>query len=127
VVFLEWWSADRLVAAGAVGQLIMVWRDTVHDVSETLKTIEGYLGRWSASGGGLLVQSPEDRRRRTEDLLAAQGPPAWPAITAGQGTSNGRPRLKGRVLEVIGRLVASRQTGPSRPRMMSSDSGGSVR
>ena len=82
----------------------MVWRDTVHDVSKTLKTIEGYLGRWSASGGGLLVQSPEDRRQRIEDLLAAQSTLAWPATTAGQGTSNGRPGLKGRLLEVVGRL-----------------------
>jgi hypothetical protein len=50
--------------------LIPAQRETVHNVSRTLKKIERQLDKWSAFGGGLLVLSPEDKRRRDEEILA---------------------------------------------------------
>jgi hypothetical protein len=48
---------------------IRVDRDSIHDVSVTLKKIERQFDKWTASfEGGLLVLSPEDQRRRNEDL-----------------------------------------------------------
>jgi hypothetical protein len=48
-----------------------VHRDTIHQVSETLKKMERHLDRWSAGfEGGLLVLSPEDQRRRAEEFRA---------------------------------------------------------
>lgn len=46
-------------------------RRGLHDVHERLKEIRQELKRWSASGRGLLVLSPEDVQRREEEWLRA--------------------------------------------------------
>lgn len=51
--------------------LRVIERKTVHDLSETLDAIHGQLQKWTAGlDGGLLVLSPEDKRRRGEEILA---------------------------------------------------------
>lgn len=86
----------------------MAERETVHDVSKTLKSIERHLGGWSAASGGLLVTTAEDQRRRHEALLLSRLPQepltAEQAAVNGPATFNGRMRLTGRLLEVLGRL-----------------------
>ncbi len=51
--------------------LRVIERKTVHDLSETLDAIHGQLEKWTAGlDGGLLVLSPEDLRRRDEEVRA---------------------------------------------------------
>jgi hypothetical protein len=74
--------------------------ETIHDVSKTLTKIGRQLEKWSAGTGGLLVLSPEDRRRRNAEILAGRG-----GLAAGQPPAgNGRLRLVSRLLEAAGRL-----------------------
>jgi hypothetical protein len=75
---------------------------TVHDLSETLNKIRQQLEKWSAgTGGGLLVLSPEDRRRRNEALL---GGLKERRSAEGHAAGMGRGGLLGRLLEAAGRL-----------------------
>jgi hypothetical protein len=82
----------------------LVWQDTIHDVSEALKKIERRMTGWSSSHGGLLVRTPDEVQRRhdIEAGLAEQSEPI------GHVAGNGRARLAGRLLEVIGRLPRRR-------------------
>ena len=50
--------------------LVAVRRDSIHHVNETLKKIVQRFDRWTAGHDGLLVLSPEDRRRRNEEVMA---------------------------------------------------------
>jgi hypothetical protein len=75
---------------------------TVHDLSETLNKIRQQLEKWSAgTGGGLLVLSPEDRRRRNEAILAEL---KQRRTAEGQPAGMGRGGLLGRLLEAAGQL-----------------------
>jgi hypothetical protein len=73
---------------------------TVHDVNETLKKIVQRFDRWTAGHDGLLVLPPEDRRRRNEQVMVEMEERRGTEPAAG----NGRVRLVGRLLEVVGRL-----------------------
>jgi hypothetical protein len=87
--------------------MTMVRRDTIHNVSETLTKLLRRFEQWSAGPeGGLLVLSPEDKRRRNEEFRA------WveEEQAAEQTTDNGQPggsdraRLVDRLVVVLGRL-----------------------
>jgi len=86
--------------------LLSVRRDTIHQVSETLKRMERRMNAWTASlGGGLLVVSPDDKRRRDEEIVAElEEERAAEQSADGQGSANGRARLAGRLLKVVRRL-----------------------
>jgi hypothetical protein len=74
---------------------------TIHDVSETLDAIHRQFEKWTAgSEGGLLVLSPEDRRRRNEKIMAEMRTHR----AAERAARNGRVRLPSRLLKVVGRL-----------------------
>jgi hypothetical protein len=74
---------------------------TVHDVSKTLDAIHRQFEKWTAGvDSGLLVLSPEDRRRRNDEIMAEMEERRGAERAAG----NGRARLAGRLLEVVGRL-----------------------
>jgi hypothetical protein len=86
--------------------LVPDWQKTTKDLHEELHRIRLTLERWSAGmGAELLVSTVEDRRRRREELLAARNEQAGQAATDGVAASNGRTRLTGRLLEVVGRLL----------------------
>jgi hypothetical protein len=81
--------------------------ETIHDVSKTLTKIGRQLEKWSAgAGGGLLVLSPEDKRRRGEEFRAwvEEERAAEQAPADGHPDGNGRPRLAGLLVEAVGRL-----------------------
>jgi hypothetical protein len=81
--------------------LRQVRRHTVHDVSKTLDKIHRQFEKWTAGlGDGLLVLSPEDRRRRNEEIMLELKERRAAKRIAG----NGKVRLVGRLLEVVGRL-----------------------
>jgi hypothetical protein len=80
--------------------LRQVRRHTVHDVSKTLDAIHRQFEKWTAGGGGLLVLSPEDRRRRNEEIMSE----LKERHAAERTAENGRVRLGGRLIEVVGRL-----------------------
>ena len=87
--------------------MLSVDRDTIHDVSKTLTKLLRRFEEWSAGPeGGLLVLSPDDKRRRDGEFLAwvEEERAAEQAAFDGQPSSNGRVRLAGRLLEVLGRL-----------------------
>jgi hypothetical protein len=72
---------------------------TVHDLSKTLNKISQQLEKWSAgTGGGLLVLSPKDRRRRILTELKER------RSAGGQAAGMGRGGLLGQLLEAAGRL-----------------------
>jgi hypothetical protein len=74
---------------------------TIHDVSKTLDKIHRQFEKWTAGlDGGLLVLSPEDQQRRNEEILAEMRA----RRAAEQAEGNGRMRLTGRLLQVVGRL-----------------------
>jgi hypothetical protein len=74
---------------------------TVHDVSKSLDAIHRQFEKWTAGvDGGLLVLSPEDRRRRNEEILAEMRA----RRAAQQAAGNGRARLTGRLLKAVGQL-----------------------
>jgi hypothetical protein len=75
-------------------------RETVHDVSKRLDAIHRRLDRWSASRGGLLVLSPEQKRQRYEESFAA----LRQHQAAEQAAEGGRAGLAGRLLGMVGRL-----------------------
>lgn len=80
--------------------LRQVRRHTVHDVSKTLDAIHRQFEKWTAGGGGLLVLSPEDRRRRNREIMSE----LEERHAAERTAENGRLRMVGRLLEVVGRL-----------------------
>jgi hypothetical protein len=87
--------------------VLSVDRDTVHDVSKTLTKLLRRFEQWSAGPeGGLLVLSPDDKRRRDGEFFAwvEEERAAEQAALDGQPSSNGGVRLAGRLLEVLGRL-----------------------
>ena len=62
--------------------------ETIHEVSKTLTKIGQQLERWSAgTGGGLLMLSPEDRRRRNAEILAGRA-----GLAADQPVTRGASR-----------------------------------
>lgn len=74
---------------------------TVHDVSKTLDAIHRQFEKWTAGvDSGLLVLSPEDRRRRNDEIMAEMEE----RRAAERAAGNGRAGLAGRLLEVAGRL-----------------------
>jgi len=87
--------------------MLSVDRDTIHDVSKTLTKLLRRFEQWSAGPeGGLLVLSPDDKRRRDGEFFAwvEEERAAEQAALDGQPSSNGGVRLAGRLLEVLGRL-----------------------
>jgi hypothetical protein len=81
--------------------LRQVRRHTVHDVSKTLDKMHRQFEKWTAGlGDGLLVLSPDDRRRRNEEIMSELDERRPTEQTAG----NGQVRLAGRLLEVVGRM-----------------------
>jgi hypothetical protein len=72
---------------------------TIHDVSEALDAIHRQFEKWTVgSEGGLLVLSPEDRRRRNEKIMAEMRPfraAARARGTAGCGCRVGCSRWSG--------------------------------
>jgi hypothetical protein len=83
--------------------MLSVDRDTIHDVSKTLAKLLRRFEQWSAGPeGGLLVLSPEDKRRRDGEFLA------WveeqQAAEQAAADRNSRVRLAGRLLQVVGWL-----------------------
>jgi hypothetical protein len=94
---------------GLYAGIIPDWQKTTKDLHEELQKIARTLERWSAGiGSGLLVTTPEDQRRRREALVVSQIPQeprvVDQAAVSGPRPSNGRARLAGRLLEVVGRL-----------------------
>lgn len=57
---------------GIYVNLLHVERRDLHDVHERLKEIQGEIKRWSATGGGLLTLSPDDVRKRNDELKEAR-------------------------------------------------------
>jgi hypothetical protein len=87
--------------------VLSVDRDTVHDVSKTLTKLLRRFEQWSAGPeGGLLVLLPEDKHRRDGEFHAwiEEQQAAEQAAADSQASRNGRVRLAGRLLEVVGRL-----------------------
>jgi hypothetical protein len=82
--------------------LVAIRRFGIHDLADQLKKTNRHLDRWSAAGGGLLVVSPAEKRRRDEELRA------WveqeQATADGQAVSNRRSGLIGRLLMLAGQL-----------------------
>lgn len=78
-----------------------VYRDTIHQVSETLKKIERHMTGWSSSLGGLLVMTPDEVQRRHEDIQAGLAEQSEPHS---QSPGTPRARLTSRLREVTGRL-----------------------
>jgi hypothetical protein len=86
---------------------LSVTRHTIHDVNKTLDKIRRQLDKWTAgSGGGLLVVSPDDKRRRDEDFRAwvEEQRATEHAADDGQAAGNGKAPLTGRLRELVGRL-----------------------
>jgi hypothetical protein len=83
----------------------LVWQDTIHDVSKTLKQIERRMTGWSSNLGGLLVRTPDEVQEGHEAIPAGL---AEQSVAYGQAGGNGRARLAGRLLEVIGVLPRRR-------------------
>jgi hypothetical protein len=80
--------------------LRQVRRHTLHDVSKTLDKVHRQFEKWTAElGGGLLVLSPEDWRRRNEGIMSELKERRAAERVAG----NGQVRLVGRLLEVVRR------------------------
>jgi hypothetical protein len=75
----------------------LIWRDTIHHVSETLKKMDRRMDKWSAGYRGLLTLSLEEARRRDEEDIAE---------LRAQGELPPEPRggVVGRLLEVVRRL-----------------------
>jgi hypothetical protein len=76
-----------------------VERDTVHEVSKTLKEIVKRFDRWTAGHNGLLVLSPEEKRRRDLKEVAARR--EW---RKRQAAVAGQPGMARRLLKTVGRL-----------------------
>ncbi len=57
---------------GVYRNLEYVTTHTVHDVHARLKEIRDVIKRWTTTGGGLLVLSPDDVRRRNEEWEEAR-------------------------------------------------------
>jgi hypothetical protein len=74
-------------------------------VSETLKQIDRRMTGWSSNLGGLLVRTPDEVQEGHEAIPASL---AEQSVTDGQSGGNGRARLAGRLLEVIGGLPRRR-------------------
>jgi hypothetical protein len=78
---------------------------TTHDVNQTLDKIRRLLDKWSAGfEGGLLVLSPEDKRRRDGEFRAwvDEEHAAEQAATV-QATGGARAGLARRLLRAVGR------------------------
>ena len=58
---------------GVYRKQLSVSRDTVHHVSETLKKIQREIHKWTASGQGLLVVTPEELKARWGVLRSDEG------------------------------------------------------
>ena len=87
--------------------LLSVDRDTIHNVSKTLTKLLRRFEQWSAGPeGGLLVLSPDDKRKRDGEFLAwvEEEQAAEQAEADGHAAGNGRVRLASRLVEVVGRL-----------------------
>jgi hypothetical protein len=87
--------------------LLSVDRYTTHDVSKTLTKLLRRFEQWSAGPeGGLLVLSPDDKRRRDGEFLAwvEEQQAADLTSTDGQTSRKRRFLLGSRLLDVVGRL-----------------------
>ena len=87
--------------------MLSVDRYTIHDVSKTLTKLLRRFEQWSAGPeGGLLVLSPEDKRKRDGEFLAwvEEQQAAEQTAADGHASKDGRVRLARRLLDVIGRL-----------------------
>jgi hypothetical protein len=82
--------------------LLEVTRYTIHDVYKVLDRMGKRMDDWTATLGGLLVLTPDDVRRRHEDIRVERE--AEDAPTEGHAAGNGRYRLMGQLVEVISRL-----------------------
>jgi hypothetical protein len=78
-----------------------VRRDTIHEVSETLKQIERRMTGWSSRLDRLLFRTPDEVQRRHEGIEAGLAEQSEPNSHA---AGNGRARLAGQLVEAVGRL-----------------------